>query len=140
MVKVFWDDEIQRTLKQIHQNITKQDGDEVSDPEGTFILQLAEFIQVGLAMVEEVSLINALKKVRHRAAELMFWLRRTANMDTSISKWYGREMVYKDMVFYAATGLGPEEIVKGGVRMMEIRWMNSDVNRPSGIDEGRRRR
>ena len=30
--------------------------------------------------------------------------------------------------------------VKGGVRMMEIRWMNSDVNRPSGIDEGRRRR
>ena len=30
--------------------------------------------------------------------------------------------------------------VKGGVRMMKIRWMNSDVNRPSGIDEGRRRR
>ena len=30
--------------------------------------------------------------------------------------------------------------VKGGVRMMEIRWMNGDVNRPSGIDEGRRRR
>ena len=30
--------------------------------------------------------------------------------------------------------------VKGGVRMMEIRWMNSDVNRPSGVDEGRRRR
>jgi len=28
----------------------------------------------------------------------------------------------------------------GGVKMMEIRWMNSDVNRPSGIDEGRRRR
>jgi len=30
--------------------------------------------------------------------------------------------------------------VKGEVKMMEIRWMNSDVNRPSGIDEGRRRR
>ena len=30
------------------------------------------------------------------------------------------------------------QCVKGGVRMMEIRWMNSDVNRPSGIDEGRR--
>ena len=110
MVKVFWDDEIQRTLKQIHQNITKQDGDEVSNPEETFILQLAEFIQVGLAMVEEVSLINALKKVRHRAAELMFWLRRTANMDTSISKWYGREEVYDDMVLFTATGLGPEDI------------------------------
>jgi len=23
--------------------------------------------------------------------------------------------------------------VKGEVRMMEIRWMNSDVNRPSGM-------
>ena len=30
--------------------------------------------------------------------------------------------------------------VKGGVRMMEIRWMNSDVNGPSGVDERRRRR
>ena len=30
---------------------------------------------------------------------------------------------------------------EGGVgRKMEIRWMNSDVNRPSGVDEGRRRR
>jgi len=35
---------------------------------------------------------------------------------------------------------GDELDVKGGVRMMEIRWMNSDVNRPSEIDEGRRRR
>ena len=109
-MKVFWDDEIQRALRQIHQNITKQDGDEVSDPEGTFVLQLAEFIQVGLAMVEEVLLIIALKKVRNRAAELMFWLRRTANMDTSISKWYGREEVYDDMVLFTATGLGPEDI------------------------------
>jgi len=31
-------------------------------------------------------------------------------------------------------------LVKWVVRMMEIRWMNSDVNRPSGVDEGRRRR
>jgi len=30
-------------------------------------------------------------------------------------------------------------IVKGAVRMMEIRWMSSDVNHPSGVDEGRRR-
>jgi len=28
----------------------------------------------------------------------------------------------------------------GGVRMMEIRRMNSDVNCPSGINKGRRRR
>ena len=32
------------------------------------------------------------------------------------------------------------QCVKGGVRMMEIRWMNSDVNGPSGVDERRRRR
>jgi len=30
--------------------------------------------------------------------------------------------------------------VKWVVRMMEIRWMNSDVNRPDGVDERRRRR
>jgi len=30
--------------------------------------------------------------------------------------------------------------VKGGVRMMEIKWMNSDMNRRNGVDEGRRRR
>ena len=38
------------------------------------------------------------------------------------------------------TGAMAMGTVKGGVRMMEIRWMNSDVNRPSEIDEGRRRR
>jgi len=30
--------------------------------------------------------------------------------------------------------------MKEVVRIMEIRWMNSDVNRPDGVDEGRRRR
>jgi len=32
------------------------------------------------------------------------------------------------------------ESVKWMVKMMEIRWINSDVNRPDGADERRRRR
>jgi len=30
--------------------------------------------------------------------------------------------------------------VKWMVRVMEIRWMSSDVNRPNGVDERRKRR
>jgi len=30
--------------------------------------------------------------------------------------------------------------VKWVVRMVRIRWMSSDVNRPDGVDERRRRR
>jgi len=31
-----------------------------------------------------------------------------------------------------------EEIVKWVVKMIEIRWMSSDVNRPDGVDERRK--
>ena len=45
-----------------------------------------------------------------------------------------------DHRFHRSTSSCGEQSVKGVVKVMEIRWMNSDMNRLSGVDKGRRRR